>query len=152
MQNNRIIFDMDVLAKYKNRIFNLHNSLLPAFKGTYEGYNNGSKYPVSKIFERALEFGSLVMGVTVHIVENDIDNGKPVMVSVMSRAPDEQESVTRHKMFIQEVKLMLQLVKWLAENRYHIDVDNLPRIRNSTFDTLEYNPDLDDKEIIDLSI
>ena len=148
-QNNRIIFDMEVLHKYKNKIFNLHNSILPAFKGTYSGYQYRKNFDVSKIFENQIEYGSLVMGVTIHIVTNEIDNGYPVLVSIMNRPYYKDLKELRHLMFIKEVALMLQLIKWIYDKRFFL-IDKKPIIKGAEFKDLEYTPNLDSIEVIEI--
>ena len=146
-QNNRIIFDMKKLYTYNKKIFNLHNSILPAFKGTKEDLNKKSKFNISQIFERQVEFGSLFLGVTIHLVVQKVDSGPPVFASIMNRPYDEDLFLLRHRMFIQEVKLMLQFVKWLIDDRLFFD-SGIAKIRDAKFDILEYTPNLDDEKII----
>tara|TARA_Y100000589_G_scaffold304929_2_gene318485 strand:- start:2137 stop:2799 length:663 start_codon:yes stop_codon:yes gene_type:complete len=51
---------------FKNRIINIHPSLLPAFKG---------KSPISD----ALKNKSLITGCSVHFVDKEVDNGKLII-------------------------------------------------------------------------
>jgi phosphoribosylglycinamide formyltransferase 1 len=53
-----------LLNLYKNKIANIHPSLLPSFKG----HKNG--------LQQALEYGVKVVGITTHLVDEGMDSGK----------------------------------------------------------------------------
>ncbi|HED06844.1 MAG TPA: phosphoribosylglycinamide formyltransferase [Ignavibacteria bacterium] len=57
------IIGQTILSIYPNKIVNIHPSLLPSFKGL-------------NAIEQALKYGVKITGVTTHIVDNLIDNGK----------------------------------------------------------------------------
>ncbi len=57
----RIIGDT-LLSAYPDRILNVHPSLLPAFKGAHA-------------IEQALEYGVKWFGVTIHLVNEELDSG-----------------------------------------------------------------------------
>ena len=57
--------------EYKDRILNVHPSLIPSFCG--EGYYG------LKVHEKALEYGVKVTGATVHFVNEVADGGKIIM-------------------------------------------------------------------------
>jgi len=52
-----------LLNDYKNKIVNIHPSLLPAFKG-------------KNAIEKALDYGVKVIGITIHYVDEGMDTGK----------------------------------------------------------------------------
>jgi len=54
------------LRAYKNKIINIHPSLLPSFKGTHA-------------IQEAFEYGVRVSGVTVHFVEPALDSGPIIL-------------------------------------------------------------------------
>lgn len=60
-----------MVAEYKNRIINIHPSLIPSFCGV--GYYG------LKVHEAALERGVRVTGATVHIVDEGTDTG-PILL------------------------------------------------------------------------
>ena len=53
-----------LLGLFKNKIANIHPSLLPSFKG----HKNG--------LQQALDYGVKVVGVTTHLVDEGMDSGK----------------------------------------------------------------------------
>ncbi len=57
----RILTDV-ILRAYPDRIMNVHPSLLPAFKGAHA-------------IEQALEYGVKWFGVTIHLVNEELDSG-----------------------------------------------------------------------------
>lgn len=60
-----------VVRKYKNRILNIHPALLPSFGGK-------GMYGI-QVHEAVLDYGCKVTGVTVHLVDEEYDNGPPVL-------------------------------------------------------------------------
>lgn len=69
------IIGKTLLAKFSNRIINIHPSLLPSFPGLHG-------------IKDAFDYGVKVTGVTVHVVDDGVDTGpiiaqEPVMISPM---------------------------------------------------------------------
>ena len=64
------IVSSSFVGKFKNRIINIHPSLLPSFKG-------------SKAINEALLNGSKITGCSVHIVEEEVDSGKLLMQAAL---------------------------------------------------------------------
>ncbi len=62
-----VILHEKVIRQYKNRIINVHPSLIPAFSG--DGFYG------LKVHEAALERGVKVSGATVHVVDEITDHG-----------------------------------------------------------------------------
>lgn len=100
-----------ILAAYKDRIFNIHPSLLPQFPGRHA-------------FERWYKSGQPVTGVTSHVIDETIDLGPPIQFSLMLRGSSESSEVLRHRQFEQEVKILIELI-----GRIHLD-SYLPIIGN----------------------
>ena len=66
-----VVIPPEMTAKYKNRMINIHPSLIPSFCGT--GYYG------LKVHEAALERGVRVVGATVHFVDEGTDTG-PILL------------------------------------------------------------------------
>ena len=62
-----VVIPAEMIAKYRNRMINIHPSLIPAFCGT--GFYG------LKVHEKALERGVKVVGATVHFVDVGTDTG-----------------------------------------------------------------------------
>ena len=72
------ILGPEAVRRFPGRILNIHPSLLPAFPGT-----------VSEAVGGAIEYGVKVTGVTVHVVDEQVDHGPIVaQVPVEVRAGD----------------------------------------------------------------
>lgn len=86
-----VILDKKIIQEYKNRIINVHPSLLPSFCG--DGY-----YGI-KVHEEALKRGVKVTGATVHIVDEGTDTG-PILYQtpIRVREKDTPESLQRRVM------------------------------------------------------
>ncbi|MCF7916994.1 MAG: phosphoribosylglycinamide formyltransferase [Candidatus Omnitrophica bacterium] len=87
---------------FKNKILNIHPSLLPSFPG-----NNA--------IEDAFNYGSKITGVTIHFVNNEVDQGpiiaqKPVEVKdkMSLEALEKKIHQTEHKLYPQILKLFLE--------------------------------------------
>lgn len=65
------ILEGELLEKYKDRIINIHPSLIPAFCG--DGFYG------LKVHQAALDYGVKVTGATVHFVNEITDGGKIIM-------------------------------------------------------------------------
>jgi len=66
-----VVIPKEVISTYRNRIINIHPSLIPSFCGT--GYYG------LKVHEAALERGVKITGATVHFVDEGTDTG-PIML------------------------------------------------------------------------
>lgn len=65
------ILDEDFVREYKNRIINIHPSLIPSFCGM--GYYG------LKVHKAALDRGVKITGATIHFVDEGADTGKILM-------------------------------------------------------------------------
>ena len=75
------ILSKDFTDRYKDRIINVHPSLIPSFCG--QGYYG------LKVHEKALEYGVKVTGATVHFVNEIPDGGKIIMQKAVSVKDDD---------------------------------------------------------------
>ena len=67
----------DVVRAFSGKLVNLHYSLLPAFAAEI-----GDR-PV----RRALEYGAKFVGITVHLVDENVDTGRPIIQAVVAIPP-----------------------------------------------------------------
>jgi phosphoribosylglycinamide formyltransferase-1 len=68
------ILDAAFVARFPDRIINVHPSLLPAFPGL-------------RAIEQALDYGVSVFGVTVHLIDEGIDTG-PIILQRALELPE----------------------------------------------------------------
>ena len=91
-----------IIAQFRQRIMNIHPSLLPAFPGL-------------EAQRQALEYGVKVSGCTVHLVDEGMDTG-PIILQASCPVEDEDtvESLSErilqyeHQIYPQAVKLFLE--------------------------------------------
>jgi phosphoribosylglycinamide formyltransferase-1 len=97
----RILSPVFVRA-FKGRILNIHPALLPAFPGGHA-------------VRDALAWGAKVTGVTVHVVDEEVDHGPIVLQDSVAIRPGETETSllsrvhrVEHTLYPQAIRLMLQ--------------------------------------------
>lgn len=102
-----------VVQRYRNRIINIHPSLIPAFCG--KGYYG------LRVHEAALERGVKVTGATVHFVDEGTDTG-PILLqkAVEVRFDDTPESLQRRVMEEAEWVLLPEAINRIANGRIMI--------------------------------
>lgn len=104
---------------FRNRIMNIHPSLIPSFCG------NG--YYGLKVHEAALEKGVKVTGATVHFVTEETDAGPIILQkAVYIDDDDTPESLQKKVMIEAEWKIFPEAIKLFAEGKIEI-VDNKVR-------------------------
>ena len=132
------LFVGELLNKYRDRIVNLHPSLLPSFKGLHG-------------FEDAIAYGVQYVGSTIHFIDENMDEGKIIQQTVCPVDKSRPVAWTRHRIFEHQCRSLLQVVKWLEEGRILVE-DNRVTVRDSTFGDAEFSPNLDFAEAIELEI
>ncbi len=102
-----------MIQAYRNRIINIHPSLIPSFCGT--GY-----YGI-KVHEGALERGVRVTGATVHFVDEGTDTGPIILQQpVMVEAEDTPEILQRRVMEQAEWKILPQAIDLIANDKVKV--------------------------------
>lgn len=99
-----------LIQKYRNKIINIHPSLIPSFCGT--GYYG------LKVHEAVLERGVKVTGATVHFVDEGTDTG-PILLqkAVEVLEGDTPEILQRRVMEQAEWVLLSQAIRLIAEDK-----------------------------------
>ena len=93
------ILSKDFTDRYKDRIINVHPSLIPSFCG--EGFYG------LKVHQSALEYGVKVTGATVHYVNEIADGGKIIMQkAVKIKTNDTPEKLQKRVMQEAEWKIL----------------------------------------------
>ncbi|KEZ89418.1 phosphoribosylglycinamide formyltransferase [Lacrimispora celerecrescens] len=99
-----------MIKKYRNRIINVHPSLIPSFCG--KGYYG------LKVHEAALARGVKVTGATVHYVDEGMDTG-PILLqkAVEVREGDTPEALQRRVMEEAEWQILPQAIQLIANGQ-----------------------------------
>ncbi|MBE5905728.1 MAG: phosphoribosylglycinamide formyltransferase [Lachnospiraceae bacterium] len=96
-----------MVREYKNRIINIHPSLIPSFCG--KGYYG------LKVHEAALARGVKVTGATVHFVDEGTDTGPIILQKAVEvKAGDTPEILQRRVMEEAEWKILPQAIAMIA--------------------------------------
>jgi phosphoribosylglycinamide formyltransferase-1 len=119
-----------VTQAYPNRILNLHYSLLPLFPG-FGAVTN------------AVASGMTVAGVTVHLVDETTDAGPIAAQAVCSLPRGVTVADVGRRLFPLAVPLLVQCMRWIAEDRIEIDHTGLAVVRGARYDTLPFVPELE---------
>ena len=96
-----------MIQKYRNRIINIHPSLLPSFCGV--GYYG------LKVHEAALARGVKITGATVHYVDEGTDTGPIILQKAVEvKEGDTPQVLQRRVMEEAEWKILPQAINMIA--------------------------------------
>lgn len=116
-----VVIPPEMIAEYKNKIINIHPSLIPSFCGT--GYYG------LKVHEGVLERGVKVTGATVHFVDEGTDTGPIILQKAVEvQSDDTPEILQRRVMEEAEWKILPQAIDLIANDRVVVE-DHKTRIR-----------------------
>ena len=116
-----VVIPETMIAKYRNRIINIHPSLIPSFCGT--GYYG------LKVHEAALARGVKVVGATVHFVDEGTDTGPIILQKAVEvEQGDTPEVLQRRVMEQVEWKILPKAIDLIANGRVTVE-NNLVTIR-----------------------
>ena len=102
-----------MIEKYRNRIINIHPSLIPAFCGT--GFYG------LKVHEAALEKGVKVVGATVHFVDEGTDTGAIILQKAVEvEEGDTPEVLQRRVMEQAEWKILPHAIDLIANGKVEV--------------------------------
>ena len=108
------ILSKGVTERYRNRIINIHPSLIPSFCG--KGYYG------LKVHEAALAAGVKVTGATVHFVNEIVDGGAIIFQKAVKVEDDDTpETLQRRVMEQAEWELLPRAVELYCEGRIRIE-------------------------------
>jgi phosphoribosylglycinamide formyltransferase-1 len=102
------------VARFRNRIVNVHPALLPSFPGL-------------DAVEQALEHGVKMTGVTVHFVDEGVDSGPIIIQRPVPVPPDRDREALEDAIHTTEHALLPEAIKLIAQGRVRIDPSN-PRL------------------------
>lgn len=103
-----------MIQKYRNRIINIHPSLIPSFCGT--GYYG------LKVHEAALARGVKIAGATVHFVDEGTDTGPIILQkAVKVQAGDTPEILQRRVMEQAEWQILPEAINLIANGKVEVE-------------------------------
>ena len=107
-----------VTDEYKNRIINVHPSLIPSFCG--DGYYG------LRVHEAVLKYGVRVTGATVHFVNDAVDGGAIILQKAVEvRADDTPETLQQRVMKEAEWVILPRAVALFCEGKIVLEKDRV---------------------------
>jgi len=96
------------IKRFRNRIMNIHPSLLPAFPGV-------------DTHRRALHEGVRIHGCTVHFVTPDLDHGPIVVQAAVPVLPGDDEDRLAARVLEQEHRIYPEAIRWYLDGSLRFD-------------------------------
>ncbi|MCX7885599.1 MAG: phosphoribosylglycinamide formyltransferase [Caloramator sp.] len=103
----------DILKKFKNRIINIHPSLIPSFCGP-------NMYGI-KVHEAAIEYGVKVSGCTVHFVDEGTDTGPIILQRTVEVYPNDDAKTLQQRILTQEHRAIIDAIDLISKGLVKID-------------------------------
>jgi len=95
------------VAKFPNRILNIHPSLLPSFPGLESQ-------------RQALEYGVKFAGCTVHFVDENLDAGPIIVQAVVPVKDDDTEATVSERILKEEHRIYSEAVRIVLAGKYKL--------------------------------
>lgn len=102
----------EIIELYRNRVMNIHPSLLPAFKGLHAQ-------------KQAFEYGVKVAGCTVHFVDEGLDSGPIILQRCVPVLPGDTEETLTARILEQEHIIYPEAVRLFTEGKLKIQGRNV---------------------------
>ncbi len=93
---------------WRDRLINIHPSLLPAFKGL-------------NTHARAIQAGARFAGCTVHFVRPAMDDGPIIVQAAMPVLADDTADSLAARVLAEEHRIYPLAVRWIAEGRVRVE-------------------------------
>lgn len=102
-----------LLEEFRNKIINIHPSLIPSFcgKGMYG----------LKVHEAALNYGVKVSGCTVHLVEEDTDAGAIILQRTVEVLSEDTKETLQKRILVEEHKALPDAIRLFSEYKVSVD-------------------------------
>jgi len=97
------------VAHYQGRMFNIHPSLLPEYRGLHT-------------HKRALAANETRHGASVHFVTSDLDGGPVIIQAEVPVLPGDDPDILAARVLAQEHQIYPQAIRWFAEGRLTLDI------------------------------
>ena len=106
------ILDGEILDKFKNRIINIHPSLIPSFCGP--------KMYGLHVHEAAIKKGVKVSGCTVHFVNNEVDGGAIILQEAVPVYFEDSAEDLQKRILVKEHLLLPKAIKLISEGKVNV--------------------------------
>ncbi|MCP5119274.1 MAG: phosphoribosylglycinamide formyltransferase, partial [bacterium] len=102
------ILSAKFVREFKNRILNIHPSLLPAFPGLDAQH-------------QALDHGVKMSGCTVHFVDEGLDSGPIVVQSAVEVENDDTAETLSARILEQEHRIYTEAINIVLSGKFHVE-------------------------------
>lgn len=102
-----------LISEFKDRIINIHPSLIPSFcgKGMYG----------LKVHEAAIEYGVKFSGCTVHFVDENTDTGAIILQRIVEVKNDDTPKVLQKRILKEEHEALPLAIKLISEGKVVVE-------------------------------
>jgi len=107
------VIPQNFIGQYRNKIINIHPSLIPSFCG--EGFYG------LKVHKAAIDYGVKLSGCTVHFVDEQADTGAVIMQEAVEVTCDDTAESLQRKVLEKEHICLPKAVKLLTMGKIQID-------------------------------
>lgn len=107
------ILSKEFVQKYKNRIINIHPSLIPSFCG--EGCYG------ELVHKMVLDYGAKITGATVHFVDEGTDTGPIILQKAVKVEDDDTVESLKEKVLKIEHELLPEAIKLYCQGRLSVE-------------------------------
>lgn len=107
------VLSEEFIREYKNRIINIHPSLIPSFCG--KGYYG------ERVHEEVLKYGVKYTGVTVHFVDEGTDTGPIILQRVVEVKEDDTVETLKERVLKVEHQALPEAVRLYCEGNIKLD-------------------------------
>jgi phosphoribosylglycinamide formyltransferase 1 len=115
-------------AHWRDRLINIHPSLLPAFPGLH-------------VQQQAIDAGVRISGCTVHFIIAELDSGPIIAQAAVPVLPGDTTETLAARILRQEHRLYPQVVRWFAEGRIAVRGDRAAVAGVADDATLLFSPE-----------
>lgn len=102
-----------LVNEYRNKIINIHPSLIPAFCG--KGYYG------EKVHQGVIDYGAKVTGATVHFVDEGADTGPIIMQKTVEVKQDDDTKKLAKRVLEVEHEILTKSISMFCENKLTVN-------------------------------
>lgn len=106
------ILDGDILKEFKNKIINIHPSLIPAFCG--------DKMYGMNVHNAVIKSGVKFTGCSVHFVNEEVDGGAIILQEVVPVNFEDNADRVQKRVLVQEHRLLPKAIDLLSKDKVQI--------------------------------
>jgi len=103
------ILSPEFIGEYRNKIINIHPSLIPSFCG--KGYYG------LRVHEAVIEYGAKITGATVHFVDEEADAGPIILQEAVEVYWNDTPEILQQRVLKIEHRLLPAAVKYYCDGR-----------------------------------